>query len=906
MKLFFSSTSKTQHIIFIFLLFYSVTIAGTTGKIAGTITDAGLGEPLVGVNVYISETSFGAATDLDGNFVIIGIPPGKYSVIISYISYQEKHVQDVLVNIDKTTKLNMSLNPETLELSEEIIVIADRPLVRKDVTSTESSIGREMIEVLPVDNMSDVVNLQAGVVDGHFRGGRTGEVLYMVNGIPVNDVYSGSNAIEIENNAIQELNVISGTFNAEYGQAMSGVVNVVTKDGGRELSLNLATYGGSYFTNNDDIFWNETVSPIYNLQGSVDGPLSFISNKLKFFLAGRYNYDSGYIYGSDVFEPSDYNEDFLLEDDPENRTIISHGEEYSFTEEAAAKLIDDADKISMNKSERISSNLKLTYQVTVSDKINFESLYQRKEWKAYSEDKVNSHEFRLNPDGNYNYFQTSYNNSLSWNHVFGPTTFLDLHLSHFSTEYDQYVFESRFDERYVEKERLQDTGSNAFKSGGQQMWNFSRSTQTVLAKLELTSQVNFNNQIKFGVEAKRHRLFMHEFEVILQTEDRIAPLTSFQNNTYKHNPIDLSFYIQDKFEYEDLVINSGVRFDYFDPDADVIIDYENPSSSEQKKSKTHSQVSPRIGLAYPISETGVIHVSYGHFFQVPNYNFLYTNPEFDIDPLQSSVSKPPKSLANTVGNANLKPQKTVIYEIGLQQALSNLYGVSLTVFFKDYRNLLGTKVLKTLEGIRYGQYINRDYGYTRGATLDFEKRYSDGFSLNIDYTFQIAKGNASDPDNAFLDAQADKETAKQVVPLDWDRTHQINTSLRLGTPDKLMLSVIGRYGTGMPYTQESRVVQPLVENGGRKPDQYSVDLFATKRINFAGTDIMFFLKIFNLLDTLNEKDVFKDTGRATYSTEPLYFGSERPRGLNTLEEYYVRPDYYTAPRKVQLGLEVDF
>ena len=220
-----------SQIIIILCGIISVSIAGTTGKIAGTITDATTGESLVGVNVYLKDENFGAATDVDGNYVIIGIPPGKYTLIINYISYKEKQIQNVQVNIDKTTYIDETLTPDVLELNEDIVVIAERPIIRKDLTSTEASIDNEMIEALPVDNLNQVINLQAGVVDGHFRGGRLGEVLYMVNGISVNDVYSGSYSIEIENNAIQELNIISGTFNAEYGQAMSGVVNVVTKEG---------------------------------------------------------------------------------------------------------------------------------------------------------------------------------------------------------------------------------------------------------------------------------------------------------------------------------------------------------------------------------------------------------------------------------------------------------------------------------------------------------------------------------------------------------------------------------------------------------------------------------------------------------------------------------------------------
>jgi len=889
----------TRIILIALMLAYPLT-AGTTGKLVGQVLDKSTGEALAGVNIMIEATVLGAASDVDGYYLILGILPGKYTVIASYISYRDLRIEGVEINVDKTTRVDFKLEPATLELNEEIVVLAERPLIKKDLTSSESTLGRETIVSMPAENLIALVNLQAGVVNGHFRGGRSNEVMYMINGIPMNDVYSGSAAFDIDNNAIQELNVISGTFNAEYGQAMSGVVNVVTREGGQKVEGNISAYGGSYMTGNNNIFWNDGWSPQYNIQGTLSGPLALISRKLSFFLSGRYTRSSGYIFGKKVFLPTDQTSDFLLKDKPEDRQFMSLGQIYTFSEELASQLIRDAEKTSMNNYERFSTTFKLTWRLTPVDKINIETIYQDNLWREYE------HEFRLNPDGAYRYKQWAITNSLSWHRVFSARTFMDMHYAYFYNTFKQAVYDDPFDERYVVKHRLQDAGANAFNSGGQQMWHFNRSTNTHLIKADLTSQINFNHQIKLGVEGKRHRLWMHEFEVVPELQSRIAPLSSFLNNTYRRYPLEMAGYFQDKMEYEDLVINAGLRLDYFRPDGGIPTDFENPDSSEQKDAQSSFQLSPRVGLAYPISEKGVVHVSYGHFFQTPNLYYLFTNPEFDIDPLQSSVSPPPQSVRNTVGNADLKPQRTTIYELGIQQQIGDIYGLSLTVYFKDIRNLLGTEVLRTKEGIRYGRYINRDYGFVRGLTINLERRFASGFEANINYTYQVAQGNASDPNNAFLDAEANKETVKQVVPLDWDRRHQINAFLRLGDPRQLMVSIIGRYGTGMPYTQASRIVQPLVENGGRKPDEYQVDLYLTKKLKLMKQEIGFFLRVYNLFDRLNERHVYSDTGRATYSTEPLYFGGVRPRGLNTLQDYYIRPNFYSEPRLVQLGLEVGF
>ena len=327
-----------------------------------------------------------------------------------------------------------------------------------------------------------------------------------------------------------------------------------------------------------------------------------------------------------------------------------------------------------------------------------------------------------------------------------------------------------------------------------------------------------------------------------------------------------------------------------------------------KKAETSTQISPRIGLAYPITDQGVIHVSYGHFFQVPTFEFLYTNPEFDIFPLQSTPSPPPNSLLNTVGNASLKPQKTVIYEIGLQQQLGEEFALDVTVFYKDIRNLLGTEVKMTLQGIRYGRYINRDYGNIRGITIALEKRPTNGIAATIDYTFQIAKGNASDPNNVFLDQQTDPptESEKQMVPLNWDRRHQINCSVTFGDPGNYALSLIARFGTGFPYTPSFQNIPTAVENSDRKPNIYNVDIYAYKSFKLGPLHYSLFLRIFNLFDRLNELNVFSDTGRAGYSLAPIYSGGLRPQGINTLKSYFVRPDFYNRPREIQLGFSVNF
>jgi hypothetical protein len=196
-----------------------IMLGGTTGKIVGTVKDTQTGEQLVGVNVVLQGTTLGAATSIDGSYVILNIPPGKYTLVASAVGYSKKTFEGVSVSIDLTTTIDIQLSAEVIDIGKEVVITAERPAVRKDLTSTEARVDASQIKTIPVNEVSEVLTLQAGVtVDGgggiHIRGGRTNEVAYWVDGISVSDVYDGSQAVQVDNNSVEELQVISGTFNA--------------------------------------------------------------------------------------------------------------------------------------------------------------------------------------------------------------------------------------------------------------------------------------------------------------------------------------------------------------------------------------------------------------------------------------------------------------------------------------------------------------------------------------------------------------------------------------------------------------------------------------------------------------------------------------------------------------------
>jgi len=278
---------------------------------------------------------------------------------------------------------------------------------------------------------------------------------------------------------------------------------------------------------------------------------------------------------------------------------------------------------------------------------------------------------------------------------------------------------------------------------------------------------------------------------------------------------------------------------------------------------------------------------------------LYENPNFAVAP---------GGLSTIMGNANLKPQSTIIYELGFQQELFGQLGVDITGFYKDVRNLIGTKIYETyVLGDRYARYENLDYGNIKGITLSINKKptFADHITISFDYTFQVAEGNASDPNHEFNNQQSfpPKISNIQVVPLDWDQRHTINLALSYHNLRIFSAGLIWQLQSGLPYTPTYQNLQLVFENSGRKPFISYVDFRIARHFNLLRARLNLFLKIYNLFDKRNEIDVYQDTGRAGYSLVTHYTG-ERNANVNTLDEWLQRPDFYSEPRKFLLGFEI--
>ena len=228
-------------ILFVFI-FIHLAFGGITGKISGTVIDKSTGDPLPGANIILAGSTSGAAADAEGNFTILNISPGVYSVVASMMGYAKVIVSDVRVRIDQTTRMDIQMEMEAIE-GETVTVVADKNLIKQDVSTSVSAISSDEVQALPYTTVSEVVQLQAGIQNGlEIRGGSADEALLQVDGVTLRDPRNNQPISGIALSAVQEISIERGGFNAEYGQVRSGLINIVTKEGSKSAYHGTATF----------------------------------------------------------------------------------------------------------------------------------------------------------------------------------------------------------------------------------------------------------------------------------------------------------------------------------------------------------------------------------------------------------------------------------------------------------------------------------------------------------------------------------------------------------------------------------------------------------------------------------------------------------------------------------------
>lgn len=817
-----------KKIISLVLLLPFFIYAGTTGKLAGTIKDAQTGEPLVGANVIIEGTNFGAATNLNGEYVILNISPGRYNVKFSFIGYETIAIQNVIIVVDQTTLLQIELNPQTIQV-DEIVVTARTPLIQKDVTGSISVITREEIDALPVSTFTELLSLQAGVTGSgsnlHVRGGRSNEVAYMIDGTIVVDPLLGGLATDINNDAIQEMSLLSGTFNAEYGNALSGVVNIVTRDGSDKFSAKLeartSEFGIDRYTSLHE----------NRINGSISGPI--VSPDFNFFLSGEVDKRGSYL-------PFGYND---------TKSFFS--------------------KLTTNAIPFV--KISLSNRGSVGKRQNY------------------SHSYKYIPEQYLRKRTDSWQSTLGLTHTIANNFFYDVKASYFNQGYysgidkDTADYLASNDTEYFEE---YGTGFEFYKRSDPAELYDSRSA-TADFKADAVWQMGSMNEVKFGAAFKKHWLKLF----YVYDPKRNFPYL----NDYHTQPFEGAAYVQDKIELPYLVINIGLRFDYLNSNVKFRSNPLDPNSMVTVKSR--SQISPRFGIAHPISDRTKLHFSYGHFFQNPDFEYLFENNQYDLN-----VREP------LFGQPDLDAQRTISYEVGLSHQFSDNVAMNLTAYYRDITGLIGTRYYFPFVDGRYTGYtlyVNEDYANIRGFELTVDVRPNRYFSGGLTYTYSIAKGSASSETEQYPGT----EESTQLYYLDFDRPHVFNASgtytilkddgpLIFDTPvfENMDFSIIFKASSGAPYTPSGRDIGFVEKNSLRQPGLYNIDLMIGKEIEFSNNlRLRLFAEILNLTDHRNILYVYGDTGDPSFT----YVGGYS-------KEYMQDPSNFGPPRSIRLGFTLRF
>jgi len=936
-------------------------VLGQSGKIRGVITDAETGEPLMGANVLVQGTMLGTATDEDGEYMILNVPVGRYDIVATYMGYQKVTIENIIVTNGLSTYRDVEMPKVVLE-GQEVVIVAEKPLVDQNATNDIKVIRTENLENLPLRGYANVVASQAGaVIDGdgqiHVRGGRSEEVGYYIDGVLMNSPYDNRRTGSVSDNALEEIAYQPGGMNAEYGGFNSGVVSTVTRTGGSKLAVSAEVLSDQFLGYNEKKFGLGTYSYGYNLYNlSASGPIPLTDNKVRFYgnLEYRYREDRDPTWAPTVTSSVFYEDlDKLIAADPSPVAV-----------EGAKPGNND---IQWNGTGNVYYQLK-------NLKIKVGGLYYSNKYHNYIHRRAafNGDYMPMGEENTYTgYLKTTY--------VISPTAFVELNANYYHSfwEYgDSKIwtdFEDWTNPAVIPNITQWGTTPPAkvqfaqFDSYGMpQTWYWRENMDRLTAKGDGTWQINKVHELKGGFEAQFYTVrfydvgsrvanALHQKETELgraltDEEIGLAYRTGYANNAGyditgdelvdsgeegPRKPRIYSFYVQDKMEFKDMVVNLGLRVDHIDIAQKTLVDPDNIQitsglidPSNYAESATYTEINPRIGFAFPVTDRTVFHLEYGKFTQAANFEHTYiTWHRLAADLNQGNYT--------TSANPNLKPKKTTSYEVGFEQQIGENASLDITAFYKEIRDEVFLKTRIEAVPTAYASYINGDFGNVKGFSFDFQLRRTHRVMANIIYTLQWANGTGSDPDSQYNIAwQNPTERPTYVAPLDYDQRHSATVNVDFRTlPDdgpevfgvrpigNLGLNVWYTYGSGLAYTPERKVSSIFSTAGAHYPvaavnsahmkPTSEMNIKIDKKIKVGPVDFTPYVMVINLFNTENFEEIYNSSGLAGddgyFSTrEGEVWAQANPTAVEWYKYRVADPENWRSPRQIRVGLRIDY
>lgn len=797
----------------LFMLLLSHASAGTNGILEGVIRDRKTNEKLPGITIVVVGTQQGTTSDIDGYFQVQNIRAGTYDIRFSHVGYHTLIIKNVVISPDLRTRLNALLDAADVML-QEIVVVQEKPPIQRDVTGTTFSFGSEEISLLPVAKATDVVTYKAGVTaEGNIRGGKTTEVVYLVDGLPVQDVLAGGLKTELPNSSISGLSLYTGGFEPEYGNALSGVVNIVTKTGTDEHRFLVKGM-------KDDLFGGRQTSKTNEVELAASGPV--FEDKLFYFASG-----------SGVFTDTRWWQDFqFFFKGPVDRSFSGFG--------------------------------KLDYIVSPNIRLGVQLLYADRDWRDYE------FNWRYNLGGLPPQHRTSYRVAAILSHTIWDDFFYTASLSRFSLAArigDGPQENVLADDPYQYDFYLQ------YVVDGQRAWWSRTNQENYTAKFDATYKAGNDHLLKIGGEMN----FYDVQSDIVKYEPRKTffgkplvnePQLNF-GSSYNYKPRTGAVYIQDKFDvpFSGILLNFGLRYDFLDPTASRPAIEAIPTSDtsytfafqQEVPAKLKQQISPRIGAATQLAENGYLFLNIGWYFQYPLFDYLYSG----LDRVSLA-----RGLSAVTGNPDLEPERTKSYEISVKYSFDHNIVGSITYFKKETTNLIDTKTFvpgdsKVAGTYGFAEYVNTPFADASGFEIIVSRDRGDWITGELSYTFMTAEGVSGSADDGFYIAQFGLPPATRVYPLSWDQRHTVKATASLAMPWDFVLNFFAQYHSGRPYTNyptatgfEPVTRKAFSQNNSRMPRYFNLDLRATQRFKFGwwpNSLINVYLDVRNVFDEKNVK-----------------------------------------------------
>lgn len=976
----------------LFFLFHSNIMAGNSGKIQGSVIDKKTGEKLPGANVTIIGTTYGSATNLNGEYFILQVPPGEYTLKFSVIGYKDFIVQDVKVSSELTTRIDAELEETTLDIGGVVVVIAQRPVIQKDVTASIQFLGAEEMIRLPVIDAKEGLFVQAGVfldpipvVGGlgsagrgetrySIRGGSQDEIKWFFDGVRTASLVNGradwgGSFTNLNMNSIQEVQIMTGGFTAEYGEAQSGVISVVTKEGGEKFNASIDyIYGfpgqhhfGNYlydpgtqkeFIDNtlpdgslNPAWWtpyrqNQIYDyrkiPDHTLYASFGGPLLTLNEiPVRFFLSTQFKRQA---YSLPHPRPSRNTENlfFNLSTRGKDIRLRLNG---TYNHDAHSTLQENGDFTSQAKYYRGWGSLIDTYNWSLAGLfthvVNNDLFYELK----LSSYNIDFHE--------------------------SPSEFTELGRSKNPTLFGFMRYDGYEDEPF---DQFSPVLKNKVSSGDVSLVG------------NLNWQFNSSNLLKAGFEFRYNTYSEKESSRFPSfTENPDDWINRGLNETY--HPLQFAFYIQNKMEFESMILNIGLRYDYFDPNRmwfersnyfnlaiDPLYDatkdpdldqvdslgrvkysYENVLNKKRIPAKSYNMISPRFGVSFPITENSLLHFNYGHYYQMPPldqmFEFLYFKPVNLVEKiiaeriLAAQQGREPNHIPSNDGDPErvvaytvepLKPQKTIMFEVGIKHNFSDFIVLDVTAFYKDVFDQTDERVglfdrsVKGYDPFKnqispnqsFAAFFPGDYGDSRGFEISLRSLFSKYMNIDLNYSFSKSTTGRASPKRVTFDANGnatyewDTEVNKRIpTERSFSRPHILRANLFLSYPEPeensvinsimsgMSLSILYRFVSGQTFTYLQPNDPPDTYDNYRYPASHNVDLKIDKLIKISGShEFTVYLQITNLLNTKNLRsygDVVFDANATKDYVESGKISSVDASGYDiSWQNYYDKRRFY--------------